>query len=115
MKFSVLIAILAEEMEDKAIDIAKKSGAGAVTILNARGIAADTKKTFFGLTYEGSQSILMCVLEKHLSLQVLKSLTRELDLDNDARGIAFTMALEHVGGIDMKELEQFAEHLKGAL
>jgi hypothetical protein len=64
MKFSVLIAILAEEMEDKAVDIARDAGAGAVTLMSARGITGDEKKTFFGLTYEGAQSVLMFVLEK---------------------------------------------------
>lgn len=112
MKFSVLVAILAEEMEDKAIDIARKSGAGAVTLLNARGLTADSKKTFFGLTYEGAQSVLMLVLEKKLSLQVLKAITRELDLDNDDRGIAFTIPLEHLGGIDTREVDQFTRKLE---
>ena len=112
MKFSVLFAILAEEMEEKAIDIAREAGAGSVTLFDARGITADTKKTFFGLTYEGAQSVLMYVLEKKLSLQVLKALTRELDLDNNPRGIAFTLPLEHVGGIDTRDVDQFAKHIE---
>ena len=115
MKFSVLVAILAEEMEDKAIDIARDSGAGAATILNARGLTADSKKTFFGLTYEGAQSVLMFVLEKKLSVKVLKCLTRELDLDNDDRGIAFTIPLEHLGGIDTREVDQFTQKLEDEL
>ncbi|QOC22982.1 transcriptional regulator [Wenzhouxiangella sp. AB-CW3] len=115
MKFSVLVAILAEEMEDKAIDIARESGAGAATILNARGLTADSKKTFFGLTYEGAQSVVMFVLEKKLSVRVLKCLTKELDLDNDDRGIAFTIPLEHLGGIDTREVEQFTQKLEDEL
>lgn len=112
MKFSVLVAILAEEMEEKAIDIAREAGAGSVTLLDARGITADEKKTFFGLTYEGSQSFLVFVLEKKLSLAVLKALTRELDLDNNPRGIAFTVPLEHLGGIDTRDVDQFAKHIE---
>ena len=112
MKFSVLVAILAEEMEDEAIDIARESGAGAVTLLNARGITGDEKKTFFGLTYEGAQSVLLFVLEKKLSVHVLKCLTKKLDLDNDARGIAFTIPLEHLGGIDTRELDQFTQQIE---
>ncbi len=115
MKFSVLVAILAEEMEDQAIDIARDSGAGAATILNARGLTADSKKTFFGLTYEGAQSVLAFVLEKKLSVKVLKCLTRELDLDNDERGIAFTIPLEHLGGIDTREVDQFTRKLEDEL
>jgi hypothetical protein len=112
MKFSVLVAILAEEMEEKAIDIAREAGAGSVTLLDARGITADTKKTFFGLTYEGAQSVLLYVLEKKLSLHVLKALTRELELDNNPRGVAFTLPLEHVGGIDTRDVDQFAKHIE---
>lgn len=112
MKFSVLVAILAEEMEDRAIDIARDAGAGAVTLLKARGITGDEKKTFFGLTYEGAQSVLLFVLEKKLSLQVLKCLTRELDLDRDSRGIAFTVPLEHLGGIAPREVDQFTRKIE---
>lgn len=112
MKFSVLVAILAEDLEEKAIEVAKRTGAGGVTILDGRGIGATEKKTFFGLTYEGSQSVLVFVLEKKLSLTVLKNICRELDLRNNSRGVIFTIPLEHIAGIDMKQIQQFEEHLK---
>ncbi len=112
MKFSVLVALLAEEMEDKAIDVAREAGAGAVTLLNARGITGKEKKTFFGLTYEGSQSVLLFVLEKKLSLHVLKALTRELGLDDDPRGVAFTIPLEHLGGIQTTEIDKFTRQME---
>ncbi|ENO90839.1 hypothetical protein C662_19145 [Thauera sp. 28] len=112
MKFSVLVAILAEDLEEQAIDIAKRSGAGGVTLLDGRGIGAKEKKTFFGLTYEGSQSVLVMVLEKKLSLSVLKNLSRELDLKNSSRGVVFTIPLEHIAGIDMRQIQQFEEHIK---
>jgi hypothetical protein len=40
MKFALLVAILAETLEEKAIDIAKRAGAGGVTLLDARGVGA---------------------------------------------------------------------------
>lgn len=112
MKFSVLVAILAEDLEEQAIDVAKRAGAGGVTILDARGIGAKEKKTFFGLTYEGSQSVLIMVLEKKLSLTVLKDISRELDLKNNTRGVVFTLPLEHIAGIDIEQIHQFEEHIK---
>jgi len=115
VKFSVLVAILAEDLEEQAIDVAKRCGAGGVTILDARGIGAQEKKTFFGLTYEGSQSVLIFVLEKKLSLAVLKAISKELDLKNHTRGVAFTLPLEHIAGIDTTQIQQFEEHLKDDL
>jgi nitrogen regulatory protein PII len=112
VKFSVLVAILAEDLEEQAIDVAKRAGAGGVTILDARGIGAQEKKTFFGLTYEGSQSVLVFVLEKKLSLAVLKNLAHELDLKNTSRGVVFTLPLEHIAGIDTGQIQQFEAHIK---
>ncbi|MGL1833575.1 P-II family nitrogen regulator [Rhodocyclaceae bacterium SMB388] len=115
MKFSVLVAILAKDLEEKAIDVAKRSGAGGVTILDARGIGAKEKKTFFGLTYEGSQSVLVFVLEKKLSLTILKDISKELDLRNHTKGVVFTIPLEHIAGIDLTQIHQFEEHIKNEL
>ena len=112
MKFSVLVAILAEELAEKAIEVARATGAGGVTIMGGRGIGAQEKKTFFGLTFEGSQSVLVFVLEKKLSLAVLKALNQALDLRSDTRGVVFTLPLEHLAGIDLRQIQQFEEHIK---
>ncbi len=66
----------------------------------------------FGLTYEGSQTVLICVLEKKLSLAVMKALTQELDLAKHSHGVVFTVPLDHIAGIDTRQLESFEEHLR---
>ncbi|MBK1644155.1 transcriptional regulator [Thiocapsa imhoffii] len=115
MKFSVLVAILAEELEEPAIDAAKQAGAGGVTILGARGIGAEEKKTFFGLTYEGSQSVLIFVLERKLSLSVMKTMCERLDLKSHTKGVIFTVPLEHIAGIDIEQLTRFEERIRDDL
>ena len=112
MRFAALIAMLADDLEEKAIDIAKRAGAGGVTIMDARGIGGEAKKTFFGLTYEGSQSVLLFVLERKLSLTVMKAITKELDLANHSKGVIFTIPLEHIAGIDTGQISRFQETLK---
>ncbi len=115
MKFSVLVAIVSEELEDKAIDIAKKAGAGGVTIIHGTGIGLKEKKIFFGLTYEGRESILIFVLERKLSLEVLKALNRELELEKEDHGLAFVIPIEHLAGINREEILKFQEKLKNEL
>ncbi len=74
------------------------------------------EKTFFGLTYDGSQSVLLMVLEKGLSLDVLKAMQKVIMPDpKDSQGMIFTVALEHLGGIDMAQVEKFEQHLKDSL
>lgn len=115
MKFSVLVAILAEELEEQAIDIARAHGAGGVTILGAKGMGAKEKKTFFGLTVEGSQSVLVFVLEKKLSVKVLKQLSHALALKESSRGVVLSLPIEHIAGIDMTQITHFEDRIKNEL
>lgn len=112
MKFSVLVAILPEELEQQAIDLTRAEGAGGITIMTGRGIASENKRTFFGLTFEGSQSVMVLVLEKKLSLQVLKSIQSLLTRNLNSKGVVFTLPVEHLAGIDLKQIAQFEQHIK---
>ena len=112
MKFSLLVAIVDNKMEDQAIDIAKANGAGGVTLFKGSGIGLSEKKTFFGLTYERAESILLFVLEKRTTLKVMKALNKELDLEASGSGLILTMPIEHLAGIPMKQIKRFEEQLK---
>ncbi|EGN74790.1 hypothetical protein A28LD_1806 [Idiomarina sp. A28L] len=116
MKFSVLVAIVPEELEQEAIDAARELGAGGITVMSGRGISNNQKKSFFGLTYDGSQQVLLMVLEKGLSLQILKAVQHVIMPDSeDSKGLVFTLPLEHLGGIDVSQLEKFEQHIKDTL
>ncbi|PSF14524.1 transcriptional regulator [Marinobacter shengliensis] len=116
MKFSVLVAIVPEDLEQECIDEARELGAGGITVMSGRGISNTAKKTFFGLTYDGSQSVLLMVLEKGLSLEILKALQKVVMPDpKDSQGLIFTVPLEHLGGIDLAQVEKFEQHLKDSL
>ena len=112
MRFAGLVAIISEELEEKAIEVAKNAGAGGVTILNGRGLGLEEKKTFLGLSLEGRESILIFVLERKLSVKVLKALHKELELDKKGRGLVFTVPIEHIAGIDIKEVELFQKEIE---
>lgn len=113
MKFSVLISIVPENMEQTCVDKARELGAGGITVLQGRGISNETRKTFFGLAYDGSQSLLLMVLEKGLSLDVLKAIQHLLvKQDTESQGLVFTLPLEHIGGIDLAQVAKFENHLK---
>ena len=112
MKFSLVIAIVETTIEDKAIHIAKANGAGGVTQMKGTGIGLNEKKTFFGLTYERPESVLLFLLEKKTSLKVMKALKNDLDLENTGKGLVMTMPIEHLAGIPMKQIELFEKQLK---
>ena len=111
MKFCAVVVIAPEEMEQAAIDRAKKAGASGITILTGRGIGDDNRKTFLGLTFEGSQSVLLMVVARQLSQSILKAMRDVLMEDGDSRGIAFSVGIDHLAGIEMSQVMKFEQHL----
>lgn len=112
MKFSAIVVIAPEDLEQQAIDDAKAAGATGITILSGRGIGGETKKTFFGMTFEGSQSVLLMVVAKHLSMPILKKMQQVLVAEGKSRGIAFTVPIDHLTGLDMGQVMKFEQHLR---
>jgi len=112
MRFSLLVAIVDNQLEEQAVDIAKANGAGGVTQIKGTGIGLDEKKTFFGLTYERSETILLFIMEKKTSLKVMKALNKELDLERSGNGLVITLPVEHLAGIPSKQIERFQQQLK---
>ncbi|GAA1052354.1 MAG: transcriptional regulator [Dietzia sp.] len=112
MKFTAVVVIAPPELEDTAIEVAQRAGATGVTILEGKGIGAQQKKTFFGLTFEGSQSVLLMVVGTHLATPILKSLHEILVDGDNSHGIAFNVPIEHLTGIDPRQLVKFEEYMR---
>jgi len=116
MKFTALVAIIPDSDEEKAIAVAKEAGAGGVTIVHGRNIGLKEKKVFFGLTLEENVSILMFILPQRLSMQVMRALRKELDMDNpETTSMVLTMPISHVAGLDIEELHHFEQDIKHIL
>jgi len=116
MKFTALIAIIPDSEEEKSIAVAKEAGAGSATIIHGKNIGLQEKKVFFGLTLEENVSLLLFILPRRLSMQVMRALRKELDMDNpETSSMAFTMPLSHVAGLDTEELHHFERDIKHIL
>lgn len=116
MKFSLLVAIVPEDLEQECIDAATETGAAGMTLITGRGISGQPKKTFFGLTFEGSQTVMLVTLEKSLSLKVLKAIRDVVSPSGkESQGLVMTLPVEHLGGIDVSQVKQFEEQLRKTL
>ncbi len=117
MKFVALVAIIKEELEEQAVDIAKKAGAGGVTIVKGSAMGLKEKKIFFGLTLEENVSLLFFILPRKLTMKIYKTLIKDLKLDKqeESGGLVFTLPISHVGGIDVDEIELFEDEIRDIL
>lgn len=111
MRFKLIVASVKQGLTDKVIDTAKKAGATGATIIPARGIGGEDKKTFFGLSIEGPTDVLLFVVEEHVSDDILNALNEECQIQEPGAGIAFSVAIEEVAGIE-SQMKKFREQAR---
>jgi len=111
MKFVTLTVIAAGEHEDRIKKIAKDAGADGATVVQARGGGAGHKESFFSLTFEGNQTIILYILEEKLSKIVLKAINSEIQ-NNAINCVAYTTPIGHIVGLDRNLLKNFEESIK---
>jgi len=112
MKFDAVIAIVPYEKESDAVTAAKRAGATGATVVSAHGTGIKEAKTFFGLTVELKQSMLLTLVERHIAHRVIISIYDELNMKSPGNGIVFSFSIESVMGLESqlsvikKEAEQ---------
>lgn len=101
MKFKLIIALVNDNKTDKILKASREAGAkGATIINNARGEGIDSSKTFFGLSLEKHNELVLMLVEEHLSCTVLETIGKIGEFDNSAgNGIAFQIDVEDAVGV----------------
>ncbi|WP_018955138.1 hypothetical protein [Thioalkalivibrio sulfidiphilus] len=105
----LLVAVVADELEEKAVAIIREEGGQGVTILPGRGLGFPEHTTFFGLTYRGLEKILLCALDEVTAERAAGRLNQELHLLRPFQGLAFSLKLGATGGMSADEIRRFIE------
>ncbi|MDY0117069.1 MAG: hypothetical protein RBR59_05805 [Sulfurimonadaceae bacterium] len=111
MKFVALVVIADAEYETDFKRVAKSAGASGATIIEAKGSGVEEKKTFFSLTFEGNQTVLLYILEESMSRKVLKALKLFIE-ESSKKGLAFTTPIMNIVGLDKTLLSQFEKNIE---
>ena len=108
MHFKLLIVFVEDSKTEDIIQAAREAGATGCTVVNnARGEGYEAPKSFFGLTLTSQRDVVMLLVEKHLSREILEHIGDVGKFDEEpGSGIAIQVDVEDAIGI----LSQ-AEHI----
>lgn len=108
MHFKLLIVFVEDSKTEDIIRAAREAGATGCTVVNnARGEGYEAPKSFFGLTLTSQRDVVMLLVEKHLSREILEHIGDVGKFDEEpGSGIAIQVDVEDAIGI----LSQ-AEHI----
>jgi nitrogen regulatory protein PII len=101
MHFKLIIAFVEDSKTDDIMDAAREAGATGCTVINhARGEGIKESKTFFGLTLSSQVDVVLLLVEKHLSRQILEHIGEVGEFDaTPGTGIAIQIDVEDAVGV----------------
>lgn len=101
-QFEMVFVIVNSGYTEDVMDAVRACGATGGTILNARGTANTEIEKFFGISISSEKELVMIIIQKEIKEAVLHAIYQKVGLGTLGQGIAFTVPVEDVVGINKK-------------
>ena len=115
MHFKLIVAFVEDSKTDAVLDAARDSGATGCTVINqARGEGIEESTSFFAMTLTTQRDVLLLLVEKHLSRQILEHIGEVGEFDaTPGTGIAIQIDVEDAVGVlhQAEELGEIVEEI----
>jgi len=99
IEFNLIITIVNRGSASDIVKASKMAGAEGGTILNGRGTGIHENATIFGIPIEPEKDIVLTLIDRRKTEEVLAAITQEAGLDEAGKGIAFVVDVEKTIGI----------------
>ncbi|MEF8822895.1 MAG: P-II family nitrogen regulator [Desulfohalobiaceae bacterium] len=98
-EFDLIVSIANKHYSEKIVQASKEAGAEGGTILYGRGTGIRETQTILGIPVEPEKEVVLTIVPKEISEQVLSSIMHKAELEKPGAGIAFVVDLKKVVGI----------------
>lgn len=106
-KHEVIICIVNSGFSENVMDAARELGARGGTVIRGRGTANAEAETLYGIAIQPEKEIVMILVDSSIKDAILHALYKSVGLKTPGQGIAFSMPVEDVVGLNATTLESF--------
>ena len=100
--YKCIFAIVNKGFAEVAMEAAKANGAKGGTVLNARGTISKDAERIFNISIQSEKEIVMILAKNDLIDNILKGLYSAVGTATPAQGIAFSLPVDDVVGLNDK-------------
>lgn len=107
-RYELILCIVNSGYTDLVMEAASKSGARGGTVVTARGSGNAEAEKLYGITITPEKELVMIVVSKDIKDKVLHTIYMEAGLDTKGQGIAFSLPVDDVVGLNVNvEAEKY--------
>lgn len=99
IQYDLIVTIVNKGDAEKVVEASKKAGAEGGTILLGRGTGIHEQTRLFGMIIEPQKDVILTLVGRAISTQVLDAIVNRAELNKPGRGISFLLPIERVAGI----------------
>ena len=100
VRYEMIFCIVNTGFSETVMDAAKEVGARGGTVIHARGTANKEAEQFFHITIQPDKEIVMILVPADIKDKVLHALYQHAGLKTEGQGIAFSLPVDDVVGIN---------------
>ena len=100
VSYDLIVSIVNKSQSEKVVEASKKAGAEGGTIIFGRGTGIREQAKLFGITIEPEKELVLTLIRRDLTENVLNTIVAEAELNKPGKGIAFVLDVERVVGIN---------------
>ena len=104
--YKCIFAIVNKGFAEVAMEAAKANGAKGGTVLNARGTISKDAERIFNISIQPEKEVVMILAKNDLIDNILKGLYSAVGTATPAQGIAFSLPVDDVVGLNDKVIEK---------
>lgn len=105
-KFELIMCIINQGFAENVMQAARECGASGGTILNARGTAREEAEAMFNITITPEKEVVFILVPEKNKEDILHSIYQKCGLNSPGQGIAFSLPVDDVVGINKKIVEE---------
>ncbi len=106
-KYNLIVAAVAANYVDIAMDAARSAGATGGTIVRSRSMKNAKAEQFIGISLAQEQEILLILTRKEVSMAIMEALLEKVGAQTEAGGVIFSLPVDRTAGISAKEEDAF--------
>jgi len=104
--YDLIVTIVNKGMSDVVVTASKKAGAEGGTILYGRGTGIHEQAKLFSLLIEPEKELVLTLIPKDKTENVLNAILEATDLNQPGKGIAFVLPVDRTVGITHLQKEE---------
>ncbi|GGK11373.1 nitrogen regulatory protein P-II [Caldalkalibacillus thermarum] len=110
--YDLIVTIVNKGHAETVVEASRKAGAEGGTILSGRGTGIHEHAKLFNILIEPEKEVVLTLINRELTQQVLERILDEAELNKPGKGIAFVLPVDTVVGINHALNRMINEHWK---